>query len=182
MTNSATTPTDELTGWFLGRIPDDWFTAAPRISGDREEVLVIGTLPEATLDEGASEQTRGAARASRIDRFRSETKRKRIAIAEEGERLFGRKVSWGAECGGEQQLFTTLGVPVMTRLRLPERHVLDTLIDAGVARSRSEALAWCVRLVGTNEEDWISGLREALQGVEKVRAQGPDRAAPSERS
>ena len=35
----------------------------------------------------------------------------------------------------------------MTRLRMPERRVLDTLVDAGVARSRSHALAWCVRLV-----------------------------------
>lgn len=167
--------TDELTGWFSGRIPDDWFTGPPRLSGDREEVLVVGSLAEPTLDEGASEQTRAAARSSRIDRFRGETKRRRIAIAQEAERLFGRKVSWGAECGGERQLFTTLGVPVMTRLRLPERHVLDTLIDGGVARSRSEALAWCVRLVGRNEEAWIQGLRDALQGVEKVRAEGPDR-------
>ncbi|GAC1340632.1 MAG: hypothetical protein NVSMB29_09810 [Candidatus Dormibacteria bacterium] len=175
MTNSAaSTPTDELTGWFAGRIPDGWFTGPPRLSGDREEVLVVGPLAEVKLEEGASEQTRAAARSSRIDSFRSETKRKRIAIAQEAERLFGRRVSWGAECGGEQELFTTLGVPVMTRLRLPERHVLDTLIEAGVARSRSEALAWCVRLVGRNQEAWIRSLRDALQSVEKVRAEGPD--------
>jgi len=168
---------DELTGWFGGRIPDDWFTGPPRLRGDRDEVLVVGSLAEPKLDEGAGEPTRAAARSSRIDSFRGETKRKRIAIAQEAERLFGRTVSWGAECGGEEQLFTTLGVPVMTRLRLPERHVLDTLIDAGVARSRSEALAWCVRLVGTNEEAWIRSLREALQGVEAVRARGPGQRA-----
>ena len=172
---AATDGTDELTGWFTGRIPDDWFTGPPRLSGDREEVLVVGTLAEPRLEDGAGDQTRAAARASRIDSFRGETKRKRIAIAQDAERLFGRKVSWGAECGGQQVLFTILGVPVMTRLRLPERHVLDTLIDAGVARSRSEALAWCVRLVGRNEESWITSLRDALQSVEKVRAKGPDR-------
>jgi hypothetical protein len=62
----------------------------------------------------------------------------------------------------------------MTRLRMPERHVLDTLIDAGVARSRSEALAWCVRLVAKNEESWITALRDAFQQVEDVRSQGPN--------
>ena len=61
----------------------------------------------------------------------------------------------------------------MTRLRMDERAVLDTLIDAGVARSRSEALAWCVRLVGTHQADWIEQLREAMAHVEKVRAEGP---------
>jgi hypothetical protein len=62
----------------------------------------------------------------------------------------------------------------MTRLRLPERQVLDTLVDAGVARSRSHALAWCVRLVGDHEGDWIAQLREALVHVHNVRAEGPD--------
>ena len=45
----------------------------------------------------------------------------------------------------------------MTRLRQPQRMVLDTLVDAGVARSRSDALAWCVRLVGQHEDDWLTG-------------------------
>jgi hypothetical protein len=56
---------------------------------------------------------------------------------------------------------------------MPERAVLDTLIDAGVARSRSDALAWCVRLVGRNEAAWIADLRVAFEQVETVRAQGP---------
>jgi hypothetical protein len=82
-------------------------------------------------------------------------------------------VSWGARCGEAEEHFTTLGVPVMTRLRLSDRAVLDTLIDAGVARSRSEALAWCVRLVGRHQDEWIKSLREALTAVEKVRSEGP---------
>ena len=94
-------------------------------------------------------------------------------MAAEAERLFGRKVSWGARCGALEEHFTTLGVPVMTRLRLGDRAVLDTLIDAGVARSRSEALAWCVRLVGRHQDEWIKSLREALTAVEKVRSEGP---------
>jgi hypothetical protein len=60
---------------------------------------------------------------------------------------------------------------------MPERAVLDTLIDAGVARSRSDALAWCVRLVGRNQEKWINELRDALVNVEKVRSEGPDTSA-----
>jgi hypothetical protein len=96
-----------------------------------------------------------------------------MRIADDAESRFGRKVAWGAECGEWRALFTSLSVPVMTRLRMPERRVLDTLVDAGVARSRSEALAWCVRLVRTHEGEWIDELRDALVHVEAVRARGP---------
>jgi len=68
---------------------------------------------------------------------------------------------------------TTLSLPVMTRLRQPERQVLDTLIAAGVARSRSEALNWCVRLVAEKQAEWLKDLKSALQAVEKARAKGP---------
>ena len=61
----------------------------------------------------------------------------------------------------------------MTRLRMEDRQVLDTLVDAGVARSRSHALAWCVRLVGQHQEEWLADLRQALTQVEQVRGQGP---------
>ena len=69
----------------------------------------------------------------------------------------------------------------MTRLRQPERKVLDTLVDAGVARSRSEALAWCVRLVGEHAEEWLGELREAMSAVDRLRAQGPTVAAQRRR-
>jgi hypothetical protein len=62
----------------------------------------------------------------------------------------------------------------MTRLRQSERAVLDTLVDAGVAKSRSDALAWCVKLVGRHSDDWLTQLREAMTEVERVRAAGPD--------
>ncbi|MGY2082581.1 hypothetical protein [Blastococcus sp. SYSU DS0539] len=61
----------------------------------------------------------------------------------------------------------------MTRLRQPERLLLDTLVDAGVARSRSEALAWAVRLVGRHADEWLTELRDAMTSVEEVRARGP---------
>lgn len=67
----------------------------------------------------------------------------------------------------------SLAAPVMTRLRQPQRLVLDTLVDAGVARSRADALAWCVRLVGQHEGDWLAELREAMTHVADVRSRGP---------
>src|SRR5437870_13106074 len=88
-------------------------------------------------------------------------------------RSYRRKVSWGARIGDQEELFTTASVPIMTRLRMPERQVLDTLVEAGVARSRSHALAWCVRLVGQNESEWIAKLKEALTSVQAARAEGP---------
>jgi hypothetical protein len=163
-----------LEGWFAGRVPDEWFTAPPTVESDREEILVVGRLAEPRYPRGASTAVKAAAREARIDRYREESRDRRIGIALEAEHLFDRKVSWGAECGGVRKLFTTMSVPMMTRLRLAERRVLDTLEDARVARSRSEALAWCVRMVGTNLEDWLDQLREAYAEVERVRAEGPE--------
>ncbi len=165
---------EELRGWFAGRLPAGLFSATPTITGDRDEILVVGDIPDVELEAGASDAARATARAARIERFRGETREARIGVAQDAERLFGRKVSWGARCGDAVQHFTTLGVPVMTRLRLGDRAVLDTLIDAGVARSRSEALAWCVRLVGRHQGEWIDSLRQALTQVEKVRDEGPE--------
>jgi len=164
---------DELRGWFAGRIPDDWFTGPVEVTVDREEILVVGALAEVAAAKGASEGEAAAASESRIEGFREDTRATRMHIAEEAQRRFRRIVSWGVKLGGETELFTTAAVPVMTRLRMRERGVLDTLVDAGVARSRSEALAWCVRLVGDNESAWIESLRSALGGVTEARKAGP---------
>lgn len=166
---------DDATGWFTGRLPDGWFTGPLEIVVDRDEILVLGTLPPvgATGDTAADEATRTAAEAGRIDRFREDTRDERIAIAAQAQQRYGRTVSWGAVCGGTRAVFTTAAVPVMTRLRQADRQVLDTLVDAGVARSRSEALAWSVRLVGEHAEQWLAELKQALTDVEKLRAEGP---------
>jgi hypothetical protein len=153
----------EVAGWLEQRLPAGWFTGPPEVTVDGEEILVVGALPEGEGDV-----------LQRARRFREETREQRVRLAAQLERRFRRTVSWGVVCGGERLLFTTLSVPVMTRLRLGERRVLDTLIDAGVARSRSDALAWCVRLVGTHQADWIRELRAALVAVKQVRARGPD--------
>ena len=164
---------DEVSGWFAGRVPDAWFEGAADVSLDREEILVVGRLSEPALPAEAGEDARDAALAARIGGFREDTRGQRMRIADEAQRRFGRTVSWGAECGGERRLFTTLSVPAMTRLRMPEREVLDTLVESGVARSRSHALAWCVRLVAEHEDDWLRELRDALEKVQEVRAEGP---------
>jgi hypothetical protein len=164
---------EKLRGWFGGRMPADWFTAAPEIKVDREEITVIGALESPPAAAGASAAEQAAAAEGRSRRFREETRELRIDIAREAEHRFGRKVSWGVTCGDRKVMFTTFSVPVMTRLRQPERLVLDTLVDAGVARSRSDALAWCVRLVGQHQDSWLADLRAALQKVEQVRAEGP---------
>jgi hypothetical protein len=164
---------EQIEGWFAGRLPADWFVAAPTVEIDREEILVVGELSPPQLPQDASEETAAAAVASRISGFREDTRAARMRVADEAQHRFGRTVSWGARCGDVDARFTTLSVPAMTRLRMPERRVLDTLVEAGVARSRSHALAWCVRLVAERQEDWLAELRTALERVGEVRAEGP---------
>ncbi|KGI69333.1 hypothetical protein MJO55_19985 [Mycolicibacterium rufum] len=155
--------------WFAGRLPDEWFTGDPEVIVDREEITVVGHLPEPEGDQPDSE-----ARASgRAARFREQTRGERMRIADEAEARYGRKVAWGVIAGEERILFTHIAVPVMTRLRQPERQVLDTLVDAGVARSRSDALAWSVRLVGEHADEWLGKLRDAMREVDDLRSAGP---------
>src|SRR5438445_3652455 len=164
---------EDVRAWFATRIPAGWFVGPPEVSADGEEILVVGQLPDVELTRAPAGAARAAARSARIERFREETREDRVRIAREAERHFRRKVAWGARCGDEMKVFTTLSVPVMTRLRMGERSILDTLVAGGVARSRSEALAWCVRLVGMHQADWIKGLRDALVKVDEVRSKGP---------
>jgi chloramphenicol 3-O-phosphotransferase len=149
--------TSDIQRFFEDKVPGDWFAGPSAIESDDDEIHYVGILPPGVG----------------VDTFRERTRPERMAIAQEAESRFGRKVSWGVERDGVTTMFTTQTTPVMTRLRLPERTVLDTLIDAGVARSRSDALAWCVRLVGRHQAEWLTDLREALVGVEQAREEGP---------
>lgn len=168
-----------VTAWFTERLPEAWAATAPEVTVDREEITVVLAIGAPELAEGASEAERAEAAAGRIARFREDTRERRIHIAREAEHRFRRKVAWGVDVGGRRELFTHLAVPVMTRLRQPERIVLDTLVDAGVARSRAHALAWCVRLVGENTQTWLGDLRTAMEHVERVRQAGPGAASSS---
>jgi hypothetical protein len=164
---------ERVRGWFTGRLPEEWMTDRPRVTVDREEITVVLTVADVALGEEASEVEVAEARAGRARAFREETRERRMEIAREAEHRFERKVSWGVRIGDREELWTHVAAPVMTRLRQPQRLVLDTLVDAGVAKSRSEALAWCVRLVGQHEDDWLAELREAMGAVADVRDRGP---------
>jgi hypothetical protein len=161
--------------WFAGRLPETWFDGDPTVVVDREEITVVGKLAEV---EGSGKDESEARAAGRVSRFREETRSERMHIADEAQDRYGRKVSWGVEVatkgGTERILFTHIAVPVMTRLKQPERQVLDTLVDAGVARSRADALAWSVKLVGEHSEEWLAKLRDAMSAVDDLRAQGPE--------
>jgi hypothetical protein len=159
------TDAEQITAWVHGRLPDDWFSEPAEVVVDREEITVLGRIEP---PDGGPEAAVG-----RISRFREDTRETRIAIAREAEHRFGRKVAWGAVAGDTRVLFTHVAAPVMTRLRQPERQVLDTLVEAGVARSRADALGWCVKLVGEHAEDWLGRLREAMSDVQRLRTEGP---------
>ena len=162
---------DEIKGWVAGRVPADWYQGAPEVTVDREEIVVIGTLKEAKVE--GNEDAQKAAAAGRVKQHREDTREKRMQISNEAEHRFERPISWGVKIADKTFLFTHLSIPVMTRLRQKERAVLDSLVDAGVARSRSEAVAWCVRLVDQHESDWLKELREAMSKVAQVRSGGP---------
>ncbi|MFF8259718.1 hypothetical protein [Streptomyces virginiae] len=149
---------EQLRAWFAERLPVDVYESLDPVTADREEITVVGTIPA----------------AESVREFRERTREQRIEVAREAEELYRRKVAWGVRVGDETTLFTHLAVPVMTRLRQSERQVLDTLVAGGVARSRADALAWCVRLVGRNTDSWLADLRDSLDQVGRVRAQGPD--------
>ena len=165
---------DDAPAWVTGAVPDGWFSEPPEVVVDRDEIIIWGRVPEPALGEEATDADRAAAQAGRINQFREDTREDRIRVARQTEHRYQRKVAWGIRCGDTSELFTHLAAPVMTRLRQSERQILDTLVDAGVARSRSEALAWCVKLVGQHTEEWLADLRSAMTKVDELRRQGPN--------
>ncbi len=175
MSSNDATTISSITAWFTGALPSEWTNAGPpAVTVDREEITVSLSIDPPPLPDTASDTDAMEALAGRIAAFRDDTRSRRIDIARNAEHRFDRKVAWAVTCGNRTELFTHLAAPVMTRLRQQERMVLDTLIDANVARSRADALAWCVRLVGKNTEPWLEDLRNALLDVERIRASGPD--------
>ncbi len=171
---STETESERVRGWLTGRLPQEWFEGEPEVTIDRDEILIVGTIPAPEQEGDVSDAARSAAEEGRIKQYREDTRERRIEIARELEHATRRKVAWGVNCGETRTVFTSLSAPVMTRLRQPERQVLDTLVDAGVARSRSDALGWCVKLVAQHSESWLKDLRDAMSKVDDVRRAGPD--------
>ncbi len=167
-----TTDNATIQKWFDSHIDDEWGSVAVRVSSDDDEILVVVELKtDDELPEQADDRELAIKRIAR--RFRKTSRQSRMTVAEQAQELFERKVSWGAEAGEDTYLFTHVTAPAMTRLRMAERRVLDTLVNSGVATSRSEALAWCVKFVRNNESEWLENLRDAFKSVEKVRNEGP---------
>lgn len=171
----SSTDASQIAAWFEGRLPTEWTQTAPVSTVvDRDEITVTLTLPAPELDDAATDADRAEAIAGRVAGFREDTRERRVDIAREAEHRFQRNVAWAVTIGDTTTLFTHLAAPVMTRLRQSERRVLDTLVAANVARSRADALAWCVRLVGKHADEWLAELRDAMRAVDDLRAQGPD--------
>ena len=168
-----TTTESTITSWLRGRLPEAWTGEPAQITIDRDEITIMLSVAPPELDDDATDADRAEALAGRATGFREETREARMQIAREAEHRYDRKVAWGVVVGERSELFTHLAVPVMTRLRQPERVVLDTLVAANVARSRADALAWCVRLVGRHSDEWLVELREAIEAVDRLRATGP---------
>lgn len=194
MAEPPTLSNDDAAAWFEAEVPDAWFTSL-RALVDRDEIMIVGTLtvdptdagtpdnaddaqpddgdPQETPDIDEGDGSREANELHHIAVFREHTRDARVAIAQRAEAKYRRKVAWAVACGETQAAFTHLNVPVMTRLRIDERQVLDTLVAAGAARSRSDALVWCVRQIAKLEGEWLDELRGAINTVDAVRAKGP---------
>jgi hypothetical protein len=146
------------------------------VAVDNDEILVVGELGRPELSADADAAAVAAAESARIKRYREDTRDHRMQVADEAQHRYRRKVSWGARCGGTTELFTVASVPVMTRLRMDERTVLDTLIAAGWPAPAARRWAWCVKLVVRTREQWIAELRQAFEQVER-RGKGPLKGA-----
>ncbi|MDA1278978.1 MAG: hypothetical protein O3B95_02915 [Chloroflexi bacterium] len=166
------TETATIQKWFESHVDDKWGSRGIKVTVDSEEILAV-VKSQATDDLPGDLGEREVASKRIARQFRKETRQSRMELAHEAQEFFERKVSWGVQVGEDSYLFTHIAVPSMTRLRINEREVLDTLVNSGVAGSRSEALAWCVRYVGKTEKEWLTEMREAFKSVEAVRQKGP---------
>ena len=172
---------DDAAAWLAGRLPDGWFTGGagghggPR--GDRRR------RRRCRRSRASSPRGRRAAPSAPRPR-RAGSPGSARTPARSGSRSPARpSTATAARSPGArgsattEQLFTVASVPVMTRLRQPERVVLDTLVDAGVARSRSDALAWAVGWSAQHADDVAGraargdgdGRRAARQGARRRR-------------
>jgi hypothetical protein len=162
--------TSELQAWLQEHVPAHLLAAPPDIAVYDDEAVIV--LPLVVAEPGAalSDEERRAAERNLIARRREETRPWRMKLARELQPKLGRSVAWGMRAGGSEALFSTRSAPVMTRLGRAERDVLDTLVAAGVADTRSAALAYAVRAFAAEHADWLDEVRDAIAQVEQVRA------------
>lgn len=169
----AAASSSEIIGWVSGALPPDLYRGTPSIEVDRDEILVVGDVGAPEVPEGLDAEGVAAAEAARISRFREETRDGRIAVARQAEARYDRPISWGATAGATTTRFTTVHARTATRLDLDQRRLLDHLVEAGVAKNRASALAWCVDLVQQNEEAWLTRLKESLETLNQTVREAP---------
>jgi hypothetical protein len=161
--------TNELQSWLQERAPANLLAGPPEIAIYDDEAVIVLPLVTAELDDALTDEERRAAERALIARRREETRPWRMKQARELQSRLGRSVAWGMRAGESEALFSTRSVPVMTRLGRTERDVLDTLVAAGVADTRSAALAYAVRAFAAEHTDWLDEVREAIAQVDQVR-------------
>lgn len=162
--------TTELQSWLKERLPADLVAGMPEIAIYDDEVIVTVPLATGALGDDLAGDERRQAEQRLIAQRREETRPLRMKLARELQKQLDLPVAWGMRVGGSEVLFTTRSAPVMTRLGRTEREVLDTLVAAGVADTRSAALAYAVRAFALEHADWIAEVRAAIAQVEQVRA------------
>lgn len=160
--------TQELQGWLEARLPEELRAAPPEIRLYDDEMVVLLTSA-ALVSAGPSAEERRTAEERRIDELREETRPLRIRLARDLQAAAGRPVAWGLRIGATEVLFTSRTVPVMTRLGRAERELLDTLVAAGVAETRSAALGYVVRAFAAEHSEWLADMRAAIAQMHSVR-------------
>lgn len=158
----------ELQAWLKARLPESLVSQPPQVRVYEDEILIILQIDAGIQSDNPEEQH--AAELALIAHQREVTRPLRIRLAKELQALLRHPVAWGMRAGNSEMLFTTRSVPVMTRLGRAERDVLDTLVAAGVADTRSSALAYTVRAFAVEHAAWLAEVRQALEQVEQVRS------------
>ncbi|GAB4210644.1 MAG: hypothetical protein OHK0022_44070 [Roseiflexaceae bacterium] len=161
--------TQELQRWLEERLPEELRAAPPEITLYDDELVVVlsgaGVVPAAL-----PEDERRTAEERRIGELREESRPLRMRLARDLQAATGRPVAWGMRVGTSEELFTSRTVPVMTRLGRAERELLDTLVAAGVAETRSAALGYVVRAFAAEHGEWLAEMRAAITQMHAVRA------------
>lgn len=164
----------DLEAWLLARLPADLVASAPQLLTYDDELVIM--LLVAAGAEGLGE----AAAHGRIAELREASRPLRVQLARELQAVLRRPIAWGMRLGEAEELFTTRSTPVMTRLNRNERDVLDTLVAAGVADTRSAALAYVVRAFAIAHGEWLAEVRQAIEQVQQVRSKLKLRRRPGE--
>jgi hypothetical protein len=163
---------DEIKSWLLEQLPSSVLASDPEINIESDELLVIlHVAVDSVTGEG---EARAQSERALIDRLRTETRALRIHLGRSINRTYGMIVSWGMQAGETLQRFTSnTTVPVMTRLTRTERHVLDTLIAANIANTRSTALSYIVRTFAAEHRDWLNEIQGVARHMARLRKQVP---------